>query len=193
MIKSNNHIMIDIEALDIRPTAAIAAVAAVAFDPESGEVAEKFYCRVDIGSSEKHGGTFGADTVKWWLRQPADARAELTCEEGETLTNAMANLNLFVLRQGAFGECIVWSKGTDYDFPILYHAMAQLGVRPAWNYLRVRDVRTLLEMIPVVGIDVGSAMPFNGTAHHALDDSLHQVKLVSLVWSELSSIGMGRV
>lgn len=189
MTSQRNHIMIDIEALDVRPTAAIAAIGAVAFNPETGDVTDKLYCRVDIESSEQSGGTFGASTVKWWLRQSADVRAELICEEAVTVERALADLNLFVLRKGSFGDCIVWSKGTDYDFPILYSAMARAGIAPAWKYYQVRDVRTLLETLPLIGADSARAVPFEGAPHQALNDALHQARLVTFVWRGLAAIG----
>ncbi|KAA5938669.1 3'-5' exoribonuclease [Pantoea sp. Bo_2] len=189
MTSQRNHIMIDIEALDVRPTAAIAAIGAVAFNPETGDVTDKLYCRVDIESSEQSGGTLGASTVKWWLRQSADVRAELICEEAVTVERALADLNLFVLRKGSFGDCIVWSKGTDYDFPILYSAMARAGIAPAWKYHQVRDVRTLLETLPLIGADSARAVPFEGAPHQALNDALHQARLVTFVWRGLAAMG----
>jgi len=189
MTSQRNHIMIDIEALDVRPTAAIAAIGAVAFNPETGDVTDTLYCRVDIESSERSGGTIGASTVKWWLRQSADVQAELICEETVTIERALADLNLFVLQKGSFGDCIVWSKGTDYDFPILYSAMAHAGVAPAWKYHQVRDVRTLLETLPLIGADSARTIPFEGAPHQALNDALHQTRLVTFVWRGLAAMG----
>ncbi|MGR8620255.1 3'-5' exoribonuclease domain-containing protein [Escherichia coli] len=58
------HVMIDIEAMDNKPTAAIASIAAAIFDPISGEVSASMYRRIAIESSEAFGGTLGAVDLK---------------------------------------------------------------------------------------------------------------------------------
>lgn len=84
------HIMIDLETMDNRPTAAIVAIGAVAFDPATGEVDTDcaFYINIDLQSSLDAGLTVSGSTVNWWLQQSEAAREEITAP-GERLEMAL--------------------------------------------------------------------------------------------------------
>lgn len=71
------HLMIDLETMDNKPTAAITAIGAVLFNPETGEMGETFYRRISLTSSVDYDCTMGADTVLWWLRQSIEAKTRL--------------------------------------------------------------------------------------------------------------------
>lgn len=184
MINQRNHIMIRVTALDSRPTAAIAAIAAVAFNPETGATTDQMYCPVDIESSQREGGTIGASTVQYWLRQSAEARTELLSDVSLDLREALARLNLFVLRQGEFGNCPVWFKSLDNDASIIYSAMASTGIAPAWQYAHAHHVSTLLEFIPPARYSVY----YDCASVSLLDDALHQVHLITSTWRALSAM-----
>lgn len=184
MTNQRNHIMIRITALDSRPSAAIAAIAAVAFNPETGEVSARMFCRVDIESSQHEGGTIDASAVKWWLRQTAEARAEFVSDDSVVLREALAKLNLFVLRQGAFGNCPVWFKNLDNDAPIIYSAMASIGIAPTWKYAHAHHVSTLLEFIP----PARTPFYYDTASLNLLDDALHQVRLITDAWRAMSAM-----
>jgi len=56
----NNHVMIDLETLDVLPTATILTIGAVKFDPFGDLQKEKqdtFYVKVDIDSCDRIGAT----------------------------------------------------------------------------------------------------------------------------------------
>ena len=91
------HVMIDIEALDKKPTAAIVSLAAAVFDPMTGRVDASMYRTVNIESSEAAGGTIGADTVKWWFKKSREVQAAVLSDQAVQLGVALADLNLFVL------------------------------------------------------------------------------------------------
>jgi len=184
MNNQRNHIMIRMTALDSRPSAAIAAIAAVAFNPETGAVADQMYCPVDIESSQREGGTIDASAVKFWLRQSSELRAELLSDVSLELREALARLNLFVLRQGEFGNCPVWFKRLDNDAPIIYSAMASTGIVPTWQYAHAHHVSTLLDFIPPArNTDYCNCASFS-----LLDDALHQVCLIASAWRALSGM-----
>lgn len=184
MINQRNHIMIRVTALDSRPSAAIAAIAAVAFNPETGAIADQMYCPVDIESSQREGGTIGASTVQYWLRQSAEARTELLSDVSLELREALARLNLFVLRQGEFGNCPVWFKRLDNDAPIIYSAMASIGIASAWQYAHAYHVSTLLEFIP----PARTPFYYDTPSLNLLDDALHQVRLITDAWRAMSAM-----
>lgn len=187
MINQRNHIMIRVTALDSRPSAAIAAIAAVAFNPETGAIADQMYCPVDIESSQREGGTIGASAFKYWLRQSAESRSELLSDVSLELREALARLNLFVLRQGEFSNCPVWFKNLDNDAPIIYSAMAAAGIAPAWQYAHAHRASTLLEFIPVV-VHGGCITIGDRTSQNLLNDALHQSQLITSAWRALSAM-----
>lgn len=71
------HLMIDIEAMDDKPTAAITAIAAIFFNPETGEIGESFSRRINLEDSMNKGGTASAEVILRWLRQPAGVRRQM--------------------------------------------------------------------------------------------------------------------
>lgn len=184
MNNQRNHIMIRVTALDSRPSAAIAAIAAVAFNPETGAITDQMYCPVDIESSQREGGTIDASAFKYWLRQSAESRAELLSDVSLELREALARLNLFVLRQGEFGNCPVWFKRLDNDAPIIYSAMALTGTAPAWKYAHAHHVSTLLEFIP----PARTPFYYDTPPLNLLDDALHQVRLITDAWRATSAM-----
>ena len=70
-----NHIMVDIETLDTVQSAVVLSIGAVAFDPHTKELGEKFYVEftTDLQAQQRLGRTISADTVTWWMQQGAAA------------------------------------------------------------------------------------------------------------------------
>lgn len=179
------HIMIDLETMDNTPTAAIVAIAAVAFDPEEGVIGKHFYQRINLESSVRHGGTIGSDTVKWWMRQPAEARSEIVSDDAIDIKRAIGELGCFILRNSQHPDAILWARGTDFDIPIITSAMKRIDITPTWKFWNVRDVRTLEHAAIAAGMDPRTAVKFEGQKHHALNDALHQAKTVVHIWQTL--------
>ncbi len=179
------HIMLDLETMDKTPTAAIVAIGAVAFDFDTGTLGRRFYQRVDIESSQQCGGTIGADTVKWWLRQSAEARSEIATDDAVHIRQALGGLGCFILRNSPHPDAFIWAKGTDFDIPIITSAMDRIGLVPTWKFWNVRDVRTLEHAARDAGMDLRAAVPFEGERHNALHDAIHQAKTIIHIWQQL--------
>ncbi len=139
------HIMLDLETMDTKPTAAIAAIGAVAFDLTTGTLGKQFYQRVDIESSQQRGGTIGANTVKWWLRRSAEARSEVVADNAVSIEWALNEFSCFILRNNTLQTvdnsqwCIrkgvrIWAQGTDFDLPIITTAMQRINMQVPWDY-----------------------------------------------------------
>lgn len=183
------HLMIDLETMDNKPTAAITAIGAVLFNPETGEMGETFYRRVSLASSVDYGCTMGADTVLWWLRQPSEARSELLSDESHSLDTAIEDLYYFINNLADVEKLQVWGNGSAFDNVILRHAAIKVGLRyPMWNFWNDRDVRTIVQLSKTLGLNVSNIIKFEGTKHHALYDAIHQAKIVSYVWMYLVKI-----
>ncbi|WP_436882821.1 3'-5' exonuclease [Enterobacter asburiae] len=179
------HIMIDLETMDEPPAAAIVAIAAVAFDPEEGVIGKQFYQRVNLESSVRHGGTIGAETVKWWMRQPAEARSEIVSDDAVDIKRAIGELGCFILRNSQHPDAILWARRTDFDIPIITSAMERIDITPTWKFWNVRDVRTLEHAAIAAGMDPRTSVTFEGQRHHAMNDAIHQAKIVIHIWQTL--------
>ncbi|HEJ8310525.1 TPA: 3'-5' exoribonuclease [Klebsiella michiganensis] len=182
------HVMIDIEAMDNKPTAAIASIAAAVFDPVSGEVFASMYRRIAIESSESFGGTLGAETIKWWFKQSSEVRAEVLKEGAVVLPCALSDLNMFILKYCDMDSVKVWARGTDYDMPIIYNALRAVDLPPAWNFWNVRDVRTVEEAALTV-CGYASKRLVENEKHNAAADVWNQIAQLSDNFKSLAAKG----
>ncbi|WP_337049237.1 3'-5' exonuclease [Serratia fonticola] len=179
------HIMLNLETMDKTPTAAIVAIGAVVFDFDTGALGNRFYQRVDLKSSQQCGGTIGADTVKWWLRRSVEARSEITTDDAVHIRQALGELGCFILRNSPHSDNFIWAKGTDFDIPIIISAMDRIGLMPTWRFRNIRDVATLEHTARDVGMDLRTAVPFEGEKHNALHGAIHQARTVIHIWQQL--------
>ena len=169
--------MIDIETLDILPTAAIVSIGIVLFDGE--EVRETYYWRVSLESCFDLGLTLSEATVKWWFKQSPEAQAELTNAKRIPLRLAVEMVN----DQLQHVDRAVWSCGS-FDLEILKNAFRACGVIPAWKYWQERDYRTLRQLRKWKLPERRSSV-----AHNALDDAGYQVMCLWAIEKQLEGVG----
>jgi len=157
-----SHVMIDLETLDTRPTAAIIAIGAVIFHGEGK--GREFYAAIDSVSSVRAGLTTNERTVKWWGEQSAEARKVFTDPDRLQIYGALK----------AFAEFLppdarVWGNGAAFDNAILANAYAELGIDQPWKFWNDRCYRTLAAISPAPRVQ-------RGTHHNALDDAKSQAE-----------------
>ena len=163
----NTDVMIDLETLDVLPSATILTIGAVKFDPFGDDVreknCEKFYVKVDIDSCDRLGLTTSADTINWWSQQTEAAQNEaFSTEDRVPIHDAVNQLYKF-----CWGAKRVWSHGAGFDIIILEHVFAKLNKKVPWSFWEVRDTRTLFD----IGINPERPPVL---AHHALEDAWNQ-------------------
>lgn len=167
--------MIDIEALDVVPTATILTVGAQMFDPLDEGIPDgpntAFYARVTMESQSTR--TIDEGTLSWWGTQPQETQDEAFNEENRIPLKEM----LEQLYKMAWQSKRVWANGICYDFPILEHAFKQEGMALPWKYHAVRDARTVYSL--------WSELPKPEAAHHALDDCWRQIALLQATLQHL--------
>ena len=100
--------MIDLETLDVLPTATVLSIGAVKFDPYGDDVespdCEKFYVRVDIDSCDTLGLTTSDATIEWWANQSDEAQEEAFNPEGRVdIKDAMDQLYKFFWVLNGYG------------------------------------------------------------------------------------------
>lgn len=176
----NTDIMIDLETLDVLPTATILTIGAVKFDPFGDEsTMEKLYLKVDVDSCDRIGATVSNATLDWWANQSAEAQADAFDPNGRIpIEEAMAQLYKF-----CWGGKRVWSHGVGFDLIILEWYFRRIEKAIPWSFWEMRDTRTLFD----IGINPNRATV---TAHNALADAVDQALGVQKVYRTLRSSTM---
>jgi hypothetical protein len=173
-------VMIDLETLDITPTASVLTIGAVRFDPFGDDVKDhtcaKLYLKVDLDSCEKLGCTINPDTVDWWSRQSKEAQEEAFDPSNRIdIHQAMNTLYKF-----CWGAKRVWSHGASFDIVICENLFRCVGKAIPWTFWQVRDTRTIFDL----GIDPQRPPVLK---HHALEDAWNQAVGVQNVLKSLRS------
>lgn len=165
----SHALMVDLETLSKLPTAAISSIGAVIFEPHSDWIGESFHLHVSLENCQRHGLMIDASTVTWWLGQDDVARQTLIVgqlDAAPLITALEAFSNFFP--SGAE----IWCNGNSFDLPILANAYHAIGAETPWSFYNERDLRTLK------GLNKGARIEREGTHHNALDDAIHQARLV---------------
>lgn len=172
--------MIDLETLDVLPTATILTIGAVKFDPFGEELSEatmeKFYVRVDVDSCDALGATVSQATLDWWANQDQAAQDEAFDPSNRIpVTDALNQLYKF-----CWGAKRVWSHGAGFDVVILENYFRKIGKAIPWSFWEVRDTRTIFD----IGINPERPPVLK---HHALEDAWNQAVGVQNVYRKLRS------
>ena len=169
-------IMLDLETMDTKPTAAILSIGACSFDPEHTNEADElptFERRITLVSNEALGRTFSASTIQWWLQQPKAAQQSLYEGDLISLKQALFDLRAWINALSPTPHRL-WAKDPDFDNNILADAFGALGEPPLFKYWQTRSVRTVVEL----GYPDGDAPAMAGTKHSAVEDAVWQALLV---------------
>jgi hypothetical protein len=177
---ANTDVMIDLETLDVTPTATILTIGAVKFDPFGDDVneklADKLYIKVDLDSCDRYGGTVSQSTIDWWAGQSAEAQEEAFDPEGRVdIVDAMNQLYKF-----CWGAKRVWSHGATFDIPICEFYFRKVGKAIPWQFWEARCTRTLFD----IGINPNRPPVLK---HHALEDAWNQAVGVQNVFRHLQT------
>lgn len=171
-----HHLMLDIETLDTVPSAVILVVAAVFFDPKTGQLGAEFEAAVSCQKAQP-GRTISLDSVAWWARQSNEAR-KLAFGGSETLKRVLSSFSRFI-HMNATDSVKVWGNGKEFDCAILEHAFQQLELPCPWRFWDTQDVRTIITLAELHGFNPKKERPFEGIPHRALDDAKHQARYVA--------------
>lgn len=195
------HLLIDIETLGTDPNAVVLSIACVPFVLEVHTYFEElvpagFYVKLDVQEQIKtHHRSIEDSVMKWWKKQPKDvfdamvrpSSEDMSIKEGLTL------LNKFVsgIKSYHFNESYVWSRGNNFDFPILKSLYQAAGIGLPYNDWRARDVRTAIDIM--AGTDNGQYnLRFGGDgfiAHNPLHDAAMDAARLNELFYVISSNG----
>lgn len=178
---ANSAVMIDLETVDVTPTATILSLGAVRFDPNGNELEspamEMLYMQLDVDEQLAMGFTVSDSTIEWWASQSEDA-VKAAFEEGDRVSvkEAAARLHKFV-----WNATTIWAQGIAFDIPMCEHLFLKAGMSVPWNFYDVKDSRTLFRL----GIDPERPKIL---AHHAGEDAWGQAVGVQNVLRKLNKM-----
>jgi hypothetical protein len=166
------EICIDIETLSLRKNAYILSIGAVRFDRD--EIKEMFY--VSLNNDNQSHRHLDINTIQWWLQQSQEAMQKLRhtiVSTGDSIaqtTSAPYALRKLAEFIGLNSSVSVWANSPSFDCDILSDAYDQFGIRRPWKYSQERDVRTAKQLV--------GEPEFVGIKHYALDDAIHEARIV---------------
>lgn len=183
--KKFKHVMIDTETLGRTPGSVVRSVAAVEFDPRTGETGRQKVWKIDLADSIRYGFKVEASTLKWWMMQSDEARREFV-EGAETpLEDFFEEFMEFLADTDEEKDFTLWCLQLDFDVAMLrsMYSWYNLNVYGCdeevlpWNSRKVRDVRPYIDALDSAGL----LPPKVADRHTPLADCLAQINCVHLV------------
>lgn len=168
------HGMIDLETLDVIPSATILTLGAVKFNPfDDSEPHSELYLKISIDDQDKLGRTVSDSTIKWWSEQNPEIMEEAFNQEGSvTVEEALKQLNKWVV-----GVDEIWGQGYGFDITMLEDMYRSVGKPIPWQFWEISDARTITKRMPK---DPRKDMQTD--LHNALADSYFQAKSVQIIF-----------
>lgn len=167
-----NELMVDIETSGNKPGCKVLSLGAFGFDKDGNQV--EFYRRFDTKSQIAQGLFDNEETMSWWNRQGKEAFEEAFGGDTDPI-QGIADFKQWVMqnfRTGKFDKFKVWSRGIDFDFPILNRFFAAFGFNGCpWQFWQQYDYRTVANLFPVIKSAEG-----NELKHSALEDAKAQMR-----------------
>lgn len=162
------HIMLDIETLSSTSNAVMIQIAAIEFNPQTGEEISTFNGYLDRNMSSNLGMVESQNTLDWWKVENEELlQSILSKGQGVDPKDTMKDFMKFI--DDPF-ECLVWSHAT-FDFVIVQNYLTKTKNRKM-AFKNAMDLRTLVYLS---GIDL-SSYDWSGKTHDALDDCRFQIK-----------------
>ena len=162
--------MIDIETTGKRPGCCILSIGAAGIDKNGLEV--NFYAKISYEKSKAEGFDDDPETIEWWKNRDEETRREAFGGRdfpGDIVREFVSFVKKnFDTKARNFS---IWSKGSDFDFPILKAYLDAYEETTPWPFWAQRDYRTLQAVFPFI-----KAEEKNVGKHNALEDAKAQMR-----------------
>lgn len=151
-------LMMDIESLDVGPRSVVTQVGLVAVpavDPETILGVISIHLPIEPQLTLKR--TISAKTLIWWMQQSDKARSEFALNDSddfEELPSLLRHLNRKITQFVDGREYELYARGPQFDVVNVESLMKDLSIKPAWEYGRVRDLRTVMAMAGLSSKDI---------------------------------------
>ena len=183
--KKRLDVMIDLETTSCRQDAGILSISMIPFeinmicDEKPGKY-KGIHKTINLNSCFFGGHHFDPDTQKWWAGQKEEVKERMMT--GVPIEEAVKELYDLLKEYSENYDLYLWSKGTDFDFPIIEYCFRKyLGANPPYKYFNKRDVRTYICEFTDI-----QKMTFEcGDAHDSLDDCKHQIRQVKEAYKRI--------
>lgn len=173
-----NNYSIDIETLGTSGRAYILSIGIAQFEIETGEIGETYHAHVRANPNDFD---IDIDTIMWWMKQSDEARKYIFEGDRWKLCEELQELAYALKGKGAK----VWGNGATFDISIMENAYNVSGIEIPWKHWDVRDMRTIVDIASMHGFKKDS-VEFTGTPHNALDDAIHQARIITAAYGVLA-------
>lgn len=142
--KTATHIVVDIETLGTKVNSPMIELGAVVVRNQL--IVDSLNVAISLDSNIDHGMT-GIDksTLVWWLSK-GSTLGDILCTPSITVDEGCKKLASLVYKYRTASQpngLFLWSRGTNFDFPVLEYAMNQCKIKVPWKYWDLRDIRTI--------------------------------------------------
>ena len=169
-------LMLDIETLGTRPGCVILSIGAILYDMSNMEGFSNFAVNLSVVDQMVAGFTVDPSTLTFWRDQPADA-LEASTISAVPPAMALEQFCKWVEWDTKSNPFEVVTRGTDFDIPILRHALEHFGMKLPWHHRTPRDLRTILSTL---GFDESTVVRSeNDVGHSAIGDCRHQLRVLA--------------
>lgn len=168
------HATIDLETLDVIPSATVLSLGAVKFDPFSEtEPHSELYLKIQIDDQDRLNRSTSDSTIAWWSRQdPAIMEEAFDQTDAVTVDEALRQLNKWCVGVDEF-----WGQGYGFDFTMLEDMYRSIGKPIPWQFWQISDSRTITKRMPR---DPRKDMQTD--LHNALADAYYQAKAIQKIF-----------
>lgn len=170
-------VSIDLETLGVRPGSVITQIGLCAFyqRPQSSGEATMSGTLITVNPQTMIDRGFFVDwsTVSWWLKQNEAARTSMADQNGHDIDHALYRVGDWFANE-CKPDVRVWGHGCGFDCTQLEIAFQKLGLPVPWDFRRVRDLRTLIDLKPADLVE----RPVPRVEHNALDDATAQAQWI---------------
>ncbi|WP_392563223.1 3'-5' exonuclease (plasmid) [Orbus sturtevantii] len=200
---SINTIIIDIETLDIDPTAVILSIGAFAFDRFNLDETRKkikisidsqedetpcFHMVCDITNQIMLGKrTVSMGTLNWWRSQPDLVKNSFIfkCKKYHLETVLMELNSKTEYWKKENKDIKFYFRGTDFDPVILKNALDEYNLQTPWKYYQVRDIRTYIDALTggTKGYIEKNQPCFEMIKHNALHDAMNDAEQMCIAYN----------
>lgn len=173
-------VMLDLESTGVdQANNAIIQIAAVKFNLRTGEISHDFFDRCLLPAPKRY---WEEDCRNWWSKRPAVIQQIYgRMEDPKGVLEALC--------EWAGPGCTMWGKPTHFDHSFLDSYFKQFGMQIPFFYRAANDMNSFIRgrYFPHVPPTWEKDLPFEGEAHNALHDVLHQIKVLFKVIEDTST------
>lgn len=177
-------VMVDLETTGTQPEkTAIIQIAAVKFNLAEGTVSPHTFDRCLMVPPTRF---WQEDTRSWWLKDKRELLTSLM-GRGEKPHKVLEDFKAWIQADlDPYNDRpILWAKPSHFEYPFLEYYFKEFEVGNPFHYRETNDMNSFLRgrYFPHQAPPLEQIIPFEGDAHNAIHDVLHQIKVLMVAKS----------